>query len=175
MIKTGSPTILPFLVTLFNTILETKKYPEDWSCGIITPIYKSGENDNPDNYKGITFNSCLSKLLNLLLANRLTSFVNEKGILRYNQIGFRKGFHIADHVLTIKTIIDKYLSKNQKLYFCFVDFRKAYDSIWREGLFDKLYSFYNKVQLSARLPDGITNSFTSNIGPKQGCNITHSI
>ena len=134
-----------------------------------------GKNDNPDNYKGITFNSCLSKLLNLLLANRLTSFVNEKGILRYNQIGFRKGFHIADHVLTIKTIIDKYLSKNQKLYFCFVDFRKAYDSIWRKGLFDKLYSFYNKVQLSAHLPDGITNSFTSNIGPKQGCNITHSI
>ena len=128
-----------------------------------------GKNDNPDNYKGITFNSCLSKLLNLLLANRLTSFVNEKGILRYNQIGFRKGFLIADHVLTIKTIIDKYLSKNQKLYFCFVDFRKAYDSIWREGLFDKLYSYevsekfitlleniYNKVQLSVRLPNGIT-------------------
>ena len=30
MIKTGSPTILPFLVTLFNTTLEIKSYPEDW-------------------------------------------------------------------------------------------------------------------------------------------------
>ena len=141
MIKTGSPTNLPFLVTLFNTIPETKRYPEDWTCGIITPIHKSGETDNPDNYRGITINSCLSKLLNLLLTNRLTSFVNEKGILKYNQIGFRKGFCTADHVLTIKTIIDKYLSKNQKLYLCFVDFRKAYDSTWREGLFDKLYSY----------------------------------
>ena len=38
MINTGSPTILPFLVTLFfNTILETKSYPEDWSCRISDP------------------------------------------------------------------------------------------------------------------------------------------
>ena len=72
--------------------------------------------------RGITINSCLNRLFDLLLANRLTSFVNEKSILKYNQIGFRKGFHTADHVLTTKTIIDKYLSKNQKLYFCFVDF-----------------------------------------------------
>ena len=101
MIKNGFPTILPFLVTLFNTILETKSYPKGWSCGIITPIYKSGENDNPDNYRGITINSCLSKLFDLLLANRLTSFVNKKAI---HQIGFRKGFRTADHVFKIKAI-----------------------------------------------------------------------
>ena len=93
-------------------MLETKSYPEDWSCGIITAVYKSGENDNPDNYSGITINNCLNKFFSLFLANRLTSFVNEKGILRYNQIGFRKGFRTADHILTLITIIDKYLSKN---------------------------------------------------------------
>ena len=112
MINTGSPTILPFLVTFLNTILETKRYPEDLSSGIITPIHKSGEND----YRSITINSYLNKLFNLLLTNRLNSFVNEKGILRYNQIGLQKGFRTADHVLKIKTIVDKYLSKNQKLY-----------------------------------------------------------
>ena len=85
MIKIGSPNILPFLVTIFNTILETKSYPEDWSCEIITPIHKSGENDYPDDYRGITINSCLSKLFNLLLTSRLTSFVNEKGIQKYIQ------------------------------------------------------------------------------------------
>ena len=63
MIKTASPTILPFLVTFFNTILETKSCYEDWPGGIITPIYKSGENDNPDNYRGIKINSYLSKLI----------------------------------------------------------------------------------------------------------------
>ena len=101
MIKNGSPTILPFFVTLFNTILQTKSYHEDLPWAVITPIYKSGESDNPDNYRGITINSCLSKLFDLLLANRLTSFVNKKGI---HQIGFRKGFRTADHVFKIKAI-----------------------------------------------------------------------
>ena len=82
-IKTGSPTILTFLVTFSNTILETKSYHEDWSCGIITLIHKNRENDKLD-YKGMTIDSCLSKLFNLRLTNRLTSFVNEKGILEYN-------------------------------------------------------------------------------------------
>ena len=67
----------------------------------------------------------------------------------------------------------------------FVNFRKAYDNICRDGLFSKLYSYgfsekfialleniYNNVQLSVRLPNFITNSFTSNIELKQGCNLS---
>ena len=64
----------------------------------ITPIH------DPDHNKDITINSCLSKYFNLLLTKRLTSFVNEKDILKYNQIGFWKGFDTADHVLRIKTL-----------------------------------------------------------------------
>ena len=58
----------PFLVTLFNKILETQNYPKEWSIGIITPLHKTGELDNPDNHRGITLNSCISKLFTRLLA-----------------------------------------------------------------------------------------------------------
>ena len=61
--------------------------------------------------------------------------------MKSNEIGFRKGFRTADHVLTLKTLMDKYLSENKKLYFCFVDFRKAYDSTWHEALFKKLSGY----------------------------------
>ena len=37
--------------------------------------------------------------------------------------------------------MDKYLSENKKLYFCFVDFRKVYDGKWREALFKKLLGY----------------------------------
>ena len=184
MIKASLPSSLSFLVTLFNKILQTQIYPEKWSRGIITPIPKSGEIENPDNYRGITINSCLSKLFNLLLINRLLSLINEKNILKNNQIGFRKGFRTADHVLTIKALMNKYLSENKKLYLYFVDFRKAYDSIWHEALFEKLLGYkistkfvsllknvYEKLNLSVRLPRGITEFFPSNVGLKQGCNM----
>ena len=121
MIKTGSPTILPFLVVLFNNILNSNNYPQNWCNGVITPIHKTGETNNPDNFRGITINSCLSKLFNLLITRHLTTFANDKKLLYYNQLGFRKGFRTSDQLFTIKTIIDKYFSENKKLYFCFVD------------------------------------------------------
>ena len=141
MVKASPPFSLSFLVALFNKILQTQIYPEEWSRGRITQVSKSREIENPDNYRGITINSCLSKLFNLLLNNRLLCFIDENNILKSNQIDFRKGFRTADHVLTIKTLMDKYLSENKKLYFCFVDFRKAYDSIWCETLFKKLLGY----------------------------------
>ena len=141
MIKASAPIILPFLVIFFNEILETKEYPDEWAVGTITPLHKSGEIDDPDNYRGITINSCLSKLFTLLLNNRLTNFINKEDALKFNQIGFRKGFRTADHVLTLKTLIDKYLNRNQNLYICSVDFRKAYDNIWRKYLFHKLCTY----------------------------------
>ena len=128
MIKASAPIILPFLVIFFNKILETKEYPDEWAVGIITPIHKSGEIDDPDNYRGITINSCLSKLFTLLLNNRLKNFISKEDALKFNQKAFKKGFRTADHVLTFK----------KSLYKCFVDFRKAYDNIWRKYLFHKL-------------------------------------
>ena len=184
VIKASLPSFSSFLVTLFNKILQTQIYLDDWSRGIITPLPKSEEIENPDNYCGITINSCLGKLFNLLLNNRLLCLIYEYNILKNNQIGFRKGFRTADHVLTIKTLMDKYLSENNKLYFCYVDFSKAYDSIWREALFKKLLSYgvstnfvsllkniYEKTKLSVRLASDITEFFTSNVGLKHGSNM----
>ena len=101
--------------------------------------------------------------------------------MKNNQIGSRKGFRTADHVLTIKTLMDKYLSEKKKLYFYFVDFRKTYDSIWCEALFKKLLGYgvstnfvsllknmYEKTKLCVCLPRGITEFFPSNVGLKQG-------
>ena len=158
MIKASLDSRLSFLVNLYSKILVTQNYPEKWSNGIITPILKSWEVGNQDYYHGITINSCLSKLFDLLLNNRLEQFVNGQKTLKYNQIGFRKGFRTADHVLTLKISMAKYFSRNKKLYFCFVDFKKAYDSIWRRSLvykiitswnfFSLLHSMYRRTELS---------------------------
>ena len=56
-------------------------------------------------------------------------FINENNIFKNKELGFGKSFRTADHALTIEKIMEKYLSENKKLYFCFVNFRKAYDSI----------------------------------------------
>ena len=53
-----------------------------------------------------------------------------------SQKGFLANNRKADHVLTLRTLIDKYLNCHKtKVCACFVDFRKAFDSLWHDGLF----------------------------------------
>ena len=87
------------------------------------------------------FSSCLGKCFTSILNYRLNTFLEEHEILNKHQIsGFRYGFRTSDHILVLKTIIDSYKLHKKPLFACFIDFRKAYDSVWREGLF--LYAYY---------------------------------
>ena len=55
------------------------------------------------------------------------------------QAGFRPNYRTTDHIFAIKTIINKYLHKlNKPIFASFVDFRKAFDTVWHLGLFKKL-------------------------------------
>ena len=63
MIKAAKNYILPSLKLLFNKILICGIYPKNWAHGYISPIFKSGNKDDPNNYRGITVAGCLGKLL----------------------------------------------------------------------------------------------------------------
>ena len=91
MIKYGQHALLPCLEQLFNIILSSGTYPKIWGENYLITILKSGSPSDPNNYRGITINSCLSKLLNSILNNRLVIFLRENKILNNEQIGFRKG------------------------------------------------------------------------------------
>ena len=125
-------------VNLFNKLLIFGYFPQCWNDGYISPIYKSGETTDPNNYRGITINSCLGKFFTLLLNSRSTNFLDSNNIIKPNQIGFRKSFRTADRIFVLKTILDSYFKDKKKLYVCFVDFKKASDSVWRNGHFFKL-------------------------------------
>ena len=65
-------------------------------------------------------------------------FCENNNVINRGQLGFRKNNRTIDQVTTLKNIINKYVYDNKKkLYTCFVDFKKAFDSIWHDGLFYK--------------------------------------
>ena len=129
------------LVGLFNLVLSTGQIPEEWSIGIIVPIYKNkGEMSNPDNYRGITLLSCVGKLFTSLLNHRLCIFLDDYGVLGEEQAGFRSGYSTADHVFVLNMLIELYSYKKKKLFCAFIDYKKAFDSIDRTLLWQKLLS-----------------------------------
>ena len=183
MIKASLQDMMPVYLKLFNSILISGKMPETWCRGLITPIYKSGDRSDPSNYRGICVSSCLGKLFCSILNQRLLKHVNSCNILHNSQIGFLPNNRTADHVLTIRTLVDKYVhNHNEKIYACFVDFKKAFDSIWHVGLLYKLLQinvggcFYNLIKslysnstCSIKLGQNQTRPFQYARGVRQGC------
>ena len=119
---------------------------------------------------------------------RLNEYLQKNNIINKCQIGFRKKFRTADHLLVLKTLVDYYKSKRKPIFACFIDFRKAYDSVWREGLFLKLIlngcsrkfirlmlNMYSSYNCSVKLEEGSTPFFKSQIGVKQGCNLSPTL
>ena len=74
-----------------------------------------------------------------------------------SEIGRLPNKRTADHVLTVGTLIDKYVHCHQeKVYACFVDFRKAFDSVWHECwgiLFYLIKNLYYNSTGSVRIGD----------------------
>jgi hypothetical protein len=64
------------------------------------------------------------------LSNRLDTFLVEHNIIHENQIGFSEKSRTSDHIFVLKCIIEKYLKTDtKKLFVCFVDFHKAFDTV----------------------------------------------
>ena len=135
MIKSSVSIIGPVMQILFNKVLNSGIFPQLWSVGYISPVFKAGDIGDANNYRGITVCSCLGKFFTLIINARLTKYLDEHNIIHNNQTGFRKGYRTSDHVFVLKSLIDLYTKYDKKVYACFVDFQKAYDTILRNGLF----------------------------------------
>ena len=111
-------------------------------------------------------------------------FPDTHNLIPLNQIGYKKKTRTVDHILTLKHIIDKHIFRlpRKYLFVCFVDFKSAFDTVWRKALMYKLLNYgiagnflsvlrsiYEDVSYCVKLNGGLTPNITSNVGVKQGC------
>lgn len=185
-IKYSQNKLMPLYLKIFNIILDTGIIPTEWSKGAIIPIYKlKGDPSDPENYRPITLLSCLSKLFTSILEKRLSIFLNENNALNQNQAGFRKKFSTLDHIFTLNSIIEIMKHSKKTLYCCFIDFSKAFDSVWRIGLWKKLIdlkingkflrlikNMYDNIKSCISLDNEQSNFFSINCGVRQGENLS---
>ena len=156
MLKYSQYKMIPWLVKLFNRILVCNNYPVEWCKGYIVPIFKKGKRDIESNYRGITLFSCLGKLFNSIINNRIEEYVDKNNIIDSRQIGFKKKSRVSDHMFIIKTLIDKYVKGDSKLFTCFVDFSKAFDSVNHTYLMYKL----QKYGIKGNIYETLKNMYT---------------
>ena len=126
---------LPIYTKLFNLVFDSGIVPNSWLIGIIKPLFKNkGDPNNLDNYRAICLTSNLGKVFTSILNSRLNALSDEIGIITDAQGGFRKGYSVQDSMFIMHALISLYLSSGKKLFCAFVDFRKAFDTVWRVRL-----------------------------------------
>ena len=185
-LKNCPRTLIGLLTRWFNLIIESGVVPKEWGIGIIQPIYKKkGSPNEPDNYRGITLLSCVSKLFTSVINNRLNEFVEINGIIGHEQAGFRRGYSTVDHIFALHCIIVYYLSKKKRVYAAFLDYRKAFDLVDRRALWTKVIqsgitgkvlhvirNLYAQAKSCVRGVDGVSDFFVSGVGVRQGENLS---
>ena len=117
---------------------------EEWKESIIVLIYK-GDKRVCSNYRGISCLLSTYKILSNILLCRLTPYVEE--ITGDHQCGFRCNRSTTDHIFCILQILEKRWEYNEAVHQLFIDFKKVYDSVRREVLYNILIEFAISMQL----------------------------
>ena len=128
--------------------------------------------------------SCLGKLFNTLLRQKLDNFCAKRNLINKYQGSGKQNSRTADHLMVLRFIIDKFVKgESKKIYACFFDLRKAFDTVNRPLLFYNLLvenrigrkflaileNIYTEDQIFVKVGGGLTEPFTTTTGVKQGC------
>ena len=115
------------LHSICQKIWETQQWPWDWKSTVFISIPKKGNAKECSSCPTIALISQASKVILKILQPRLQQYVNHEP--PDVQAGFRKGRGTRDQIANIHWIIKKAREFQKNIYFCFIDYVKAFDSV----------------------------------------------
>ena len=129
--------------------------------------------------------SVVGKVFCKILNNRLVQCLDKEGALHEEQAGFRINRSCMDNVYTLNEIVQGRLREDKKTYSFFLDIQKAYDSVWHDGLWYKLWDMgvkgkmwhvfkkmYESSESIVLLEGEKSDTFTIEQGVAQGCSLS---
>ena len=115
------------LHSISQQIWNTQPWPQDWERSVFIPIPRKGNAKECSSYYTIALISHSSKIMLIILQASLQQFMN--GELPDVQAGFRKDRGTRDQIANIRQIMEKAREFPKNIYFCFIDYAKAFDCV----------------------------------------------
>ena len=134
------------LYLICQQVWKTWECPQYWKRSVFIPIPKKGNSKECSNYSTSTLISHASQVMLKILHARLQQYMNHE--LPDIQAGFRKGRGTRDQIANIRWIIEKARELQKSIYFCFIDYSKAFDCVDHNKL--------KKILKETGLPDHLT-------------------
>ena len=143
LIQHLGPIAKEFLLHIYQRCWRGEGIPSKWRTAVIKTLLKDGKDPKKTtSYRPISLTSCLGKILERIIADRLIYLLETRKVLNPNQAGFRQGRCTTDQILKlVQDATDNIHSprhESQRTVVCFFDYEKAYDKVWRDGLISKM-------------------------------------
>ena len=134
------------LHSICQQIWKTLQWPQDWKRSVFIPIPKKGNAKECSNYHTTALISHASRVMLKILQARHQQYMNHE--LPNVQAGFRKGRGSGDQIANICWRIKKAREFQKNIYFCFIDYAKAFDCVDHNKLW--------KILKEMGIPDHLT-------------------
>lgn len=180
LLKAGGDTTIDILHQICNNIWETGIWPSPWTQSLIITLPKKGNLQLCQNYRTISLISHASKVMLKIILRRLKP--QAEAVIAEEQAGFREGRSTIEQIFNLRLLCEKHREMHKELHHIFIDFKKAFDRVWHEALWDtmKRYNMGNKIiqsiqnlyekASSAVLYKGTVGDwFHTSVGVRQGC------
>ncbi len=177
------PLIGDFMVDVFNESYKNGMLPDSQRQAVFTLIFKKGKQDEIANYRPISLTNLDYRVMAFVLAQRLQSVIDT--IVSNDQTAYIKNRYMGYNIRLVEDVIAHFnqLEKNGILFM--VDFRKAFDSLDWNFMFQTLEffnfgpSFKRWIQIIYTLPAGViknnghlSDQFSIHRGIRQGCPVS---
>ena len=129
------------LHSICQQIWKTQQWPQDWERSVVIPIPKKGNDKECSNYHTIALISHASKVMLKILQVNLQQHVNQQQ--PDVQARFRKGRGTRDQIANICWIMEKTKMFQKNIYFCFLEYAKAFDCVDH----NKLWKILKQMEL----------------------------
>ena len=176
-------TILLELHRLTTLIWREGEVPQQWKDAVNTVLHKKGDKTECGNNRGISLVSHTGKVLLKVVARRLGSYCEAKGLLPEEQCRFRPYCSTTDMMSVVRRLQEIGRKAGVSLFMCFIDLQKAYDTVdctllWqvltRIGIPPQMIAairqFHDGMRACVRPDDGVCSDwFEVEQGLRQGC------
>ena len=141
-LSNAGPSIVKALVLVFKWVLSLEYIPINFRTGIQIPLFKGKGTSllEAKNYRGITLLSTFNKLFEAMLWNRIRDWWESSHVISRLQGACRRGVSCIHTALVLQETVATLLESHSKVYVSYFDVARAFDSVWIDGLFSRIYA-----------------------------------
>ena len=129
---------IPHITIIINTSIPTKVFPKPWKHSIIIPIYKSGDIEEPTNFRTFNLLPVLSKIFEKVVSAQLTENIGKNNLLNERQCAYRNNSCTEQALVNVTEQIYKSIDKIEISLLVLLDLSKAFLSAHHDLLINKL-------------------------------------